>query len=151
MDASTLLSQMKNVHQPAGISIFPIAIGWYILLILILVIICGLLWWRFIKNKYKKRKTQIYTLLSEIEKSGSNEMLSDVSILIKRVAIMKFPGVAVHTLFGEKWLEFLDRTGKTNNFTIGDGRYLLDIYQNRKIENPDGFFACVRQWLGTVL
>jgi hypothetical protein len=57
----------------------------------------------------------------------------------------------VHTLFGERWLEFLDKTGKTTNFTQSDGRYLLNIYQNSKIENSDNFFAIVKQWLETVL
>ncbi len=151
MDASTVLSQLKNVHLPKEVSIFPITGGWYLLIILLLLLVGGGLWWKFIKNKYKKQKLQAYALLAEIEKKQSDEMLSDVSILIKRVAILKFPKESVHTLFGERWLEFLDRTSKTTDFTKGEGRYLLNIYQTGRIENPDKFFACVRHWLGAVL
>lgn len=151
MDANTILNQLKNVHLPNGTSIFPIAVGWYLLIILVLLFAAGLLWWKFIKNKYKKQKLQAYAILAEIEKNKSEEMLSEVSILIKRVAIFKFPRESVHTLFGERWLEFLDKTGKTTDFTNGDGRYLLNIYQTGQIKNPDKFFACVRQWLGSVL
>jgi len=151
MDANTLLSQLKNVHLPNGISIFPIASGWYMLITLLALLIGGSLWWKIVKNKYKKQKLQAYAILAEIKKNHSDEMLSEVSILIKRVAILKFPKEAVHTLFGERWLEFLDRTGKTTDFTKGEGRYLLNIYQTGKIENPDEFFACVRRWLGSVL
>ncbi|HLX53668.1 MAG TPA: DUF4381 domain-containing protein, partial [Aquella sp.] len=129
MDANTLLSQLKNVHLPNGVSIFPIASGWYMLIILILSSTGILLWWKIVKNKYKKQKLQAYKLLAEIEKKQSDEMLSEVSIVIKRVAIMKFPKESVHTLFGERWLEFLDRTGKTTDFTKGAGRYLLNVYQ----------------------
>lgn len=151
MDSNTLLAGMKNVHLPNGVSIFPIASGWYILVILSLIIICTLLWWKLIKNKYKKQKLQAYAILAKIEKDQTEEMLSQVSILIKRVAIMKFPKEKVHTLFGEKWLEFLDKTGKTQDFTTGAGRYLLNIYQVSKVPNPDKFFTCVKQWLGSVL
>ncbi|MCC2624555.1 MAG: hypothetical protein K0R14_428 [Burkholderiales bacterium] len=151
MDTNALLSQLKNIHQPNGVSIFPLAPGWYILTVLIICIVGGLLWWIFIKNKQKRYKLQIYSLLTDIQSSNSAEMLSDASILIKRVAIMKFPQEAVHTLFGDQWLEFLDKTGKTNEFTNGVGRQILNIYKTGHIENPDEFFACVRKWLGAVL
>jgi hypothetical protein len=151
MDTNTLLSQLKNIHQPNGVSLFPIAPGWYILAVLIIAIIGSLLWWILVRHKYKRQKLQIYSLLTDIQNNNSAEMLSEVSILLKRVAIMKFRQVAVHTMFGNAWLQFLDRTGKTNDFTVGAGRHLLDIYKTGQIENPDEFFACVRKWLRTVL
>ncbi len=151
MDTNTLLSQLKNIHQPNGVSLFPIAPGWYILAVLIIAITAGLLWWILVRHKYKRQKLQIYTLLTDIQNNNSAEMLSEVSILIKRVAIIKFPTEPVHTMFGDSWLQFLDRTGKTHQFTSGVGRQILNIYRTGDIENPDEFFACVRKWLGAVL
>lgn len=151
MDTSPDLSQLKDVHLPQAISIFPLAGGWYILTSLIIAAIVFGLWWKFVKNKYKKQKLEAYSLLAEIERNQSKEMLCEVSILIKRVAILKFPEEQVHTLFGEEWLKFLDKTGKTTNFTHGEGRCLLNIYQSSKIENPVEFFLVVKQWLGEVL
>ena len=151
MDTNNDLSQLKDVHLPHAISIFPLTAGWYMLIGLIVVLIALGLWWKFVKNRYKKQRLHAYAILAEIKKNQSKEMLSEVSVLIKRVAIFKFPKEPVHTLFGEKWLEFLDKTGKTNNFTQGDGRYLLNIYQGSKVENRDKFFAVIKQWLEKVL
>jgi hypothetical protein len=149
MDSSTSLDQLKNVHLPDAVSIFPLANGWYILIGLILIIMAALIGLKFLKRKnYKK---QVYAILADIEKNLPEETISEVSILIKRVAIMKFPEEPVHTMFGTKWLEFLDKTGKTTNFTHGDGHHLQNIYQNIKLENPEKFFAVIKQWLGTVL
>lgn len=150
MDNSATLNQLKNVHLPDSISIFPLAIGWYIIItIVIILIIFACI--KLKQKKYNNQVKQIYALLAKIEADKTNRQLSEVSILIKRVAIMKFPKLNVHTMFGEKWLNFLDEVGKTNNFTNGDGRYLLDIYQNKPIENPEQFFVVVRQWLKAVL
>lgn len=149
--SSSALGQLKDVHLPQEISIFPLAGIWYILMGIVVVITALGLWWILVKNRYKKQKLQAYALLAEIEKKQSGEMLSEISILIKRVAILKYPKEKVHTLFGEKWLEFLDKTGKTTNFSRGDGRLLLNVYQNSKIENPDKLFIVIKQWLGKVL
>jgi hypothetical protein len=114
--SSSALGQLKDVHLPQEISIFPLAGIWYILMGIVVVITALGLWWILVKNRYKKQKLQAYALLAEIEKKQSGEMLSEISILIKRVAILKYPKEKVHTLFGEKWLEFLDKTGKYNKF-----------------------------------
>ena len=90
-------------------------------------------------------------MLGAIESANSSEALTETSILIKRVAIMKFPKQKPQMLFGEQLLLFLDETGKTTEFTTGDGRNLLMIYQKQSIQNPEKFFALIRKWLEAVL
>ncbi len=151
MDTNHSLNELKSIHLPNPISIFPLAIGWYILAIIFLIIIIGGIWW--ISKRIKKQKLikNIYRMLSNIEQQNNSTTISEVSILLKRIAIMKFPEQQVHKLFDENWLIFLDTTGKTKNFTQGEGKALLNIYRNQPIENPDKFFSVIRDWLGVVL
>ena len=44
--------------------------------------------------------------------------------LLKRTALSAFPREDVASLAGVEWLEFLDRTGSTKDFSRGAGRVL---------------------------
>lgn len=153
MDNNNLLADLRNIHLPAQISIFPLAIGWYILIALILVVIS---FGSYLIVKYIKRlewKRYVYGLVNELENKSKagDPALSDISILLKRVAISRYPEMQPQSLFGEKWLAFLDRTGNTTAFTHGAGRNLLNIYKNEAIDNPQEFFVVIKKWLGHIL
>ena len=147
------LAELKDIHLPDSVSIFPLTIGWYILIVLLIIGIALFLWWRLKVRKQRKQTLKINQLLDEIESrcTDTANTIGEVSILLKRVAVTKFPKHDIHKLFGERWLAFLDKTGKTNNFTVGAGRSLLDIYKKQNLNNPSEFFAVIRKWLKVVL
>lgn len=170
---TSMLDQLKDIHLPNSVSTFPLAIGWYILAISVTIIGSGLVYWHLKRKQQQQVIRQIYLMLDEIQNSikqhkpevielssfkeensqqtTNSEVLAKVSILIKRVAILKFPEQKPHTLFGQRWLEFLDAAGKTANFTAGEGKHLLNAYALKPLENPDAFFKVIRDWLRTVL
>lgn len=147
------LADLKDIHLPNSVSVFPLSIGWYILIVLLIIGVALLLWWRLKIRRQQKQRLKINQLLDEIESTHGNtpNTVGEVSILLKRVAATKFPKQDVHKLLGNKWLEFLDKTGKTNDFTIGAGRSLLDIYKKQELDNPSEFFAVIRKWLKVAL
>ena len=50
--------------------------------------------------------------------------LHELSVLLKRVALAAFPRKQVAPLFGENWLQFLDRTCEGCTFMTGPGHLL---------------------------
>ena len=147
------LAQLKDIHLPQPVPILPLASGWYMLAILLLVVLCLLGFGLFRYRQHKYKINNIYQLLSDIEHKeiANMKLIPEVSILLKRVARMKFPQEKPHILFGDAWLMFLDKTGKTDQFTKGVGRYLANVYQQQHVTNVDEFFALIRQWLKVVL
>ena len=149
----TSLTELKNIHQPSIISVFPLAPGWYLLGILLL--IAGGIIFRQLRKKSlrQKQRAEIFQLFTECRSRQHNpaEMLAEISILLKRVAIMRCPEQQTQTLFGEKWLLFLNTSGKTTNFTNGAGNILGNPYQQHTQKISDDFFAVIQQWLRTVL
>lgn len=147
------LSSLKPLHLPNAVSIFPLAIGWYLLLALIIIGIIITI--SYFVLRQKKLKKQVYQLLAEIQNHATpdnhNQVIAQVSILLKRVARLKFPKHKPENLFGEDWLIFLDKTGATKDFTKGSGRVLLNIYKNNSMINTNELFALTRKWLGRVL
>ncbi len=122
------LLDLKDIHEPEAIGWWPPAIGWWILAVLIPLLIILLIW------LYKRltRKTAIKTannILAQIKQDQTRDnlqKLSDLSVLVRRVAISMSPRAKAAGLTGRQWLEFLDRSVKGLPFSDGVGRLLAD-------------------------
>ncbi|MGZ4994906.1 MAG: DUF4381 domain-containing protein [Methylobacter sp.] len=122
------LLDLKDIHEPEAIGWWPPAIGWWILAVLIPLLILLLVW------LYKRltRKTAIKTannILAQIKQDQTRDnlqKLSDLSVLVRRVAISMSPRAKAAGLTGRQWLEFLDRSVKGLPFSDGAGRLLAD-------------------------
>lgn len=153
MDTKDALSELKDVHLPSPNSIFPLAIGWYFVICLIIISLTFIVLLLFKKRKKLKQLKEIEELFFSIKTNliNDDEIIAQSSILLKRIAILRFPEDKPQLLFGSEWLNFLDKTGKTTNFTNGDGKYLGDIYNHQTLENKEQFFSVINQWIKVVL
>ena len=151
---SNSLANLKDLQLPEAVSVFPLAPGWYGVIFIIILIMLALSYWQISRLAHQRKVASIVELLTLIEQQNSSsgtQLLAEVAILLKRVAREKFPEQQPQNLFGEPWLQFLDSSGKTTQFTQGAGRILLEVYQNKPLENPQALFNVVRAWLKVVL
>lgn len=153
---SNSLANLKDLQLPDAVSIFPLAPAWYGVIIGVILLMAALGYWQMRRLTHQRRVASIVELLTLIEQQNSSQtlgtqLLAEVAILLKRVAREKFPEQQPQNLFGEPWLQFLDSSGKTTQFTQGAGRVLLEVYQNKPLENPQALFDVVRAWLKVVL
>ena len=151
---SNSLANLKDLQLPEAVSVLPLAPGWYGVIFIIILIMLALSYWQIRRLAHQRKVASIVELLTLIEQQNSSsgtQLLAEVAILLKRVAREKFPEQQPQNLFGEPWLQFLDSSGKTTQFTQGAGRILLEVYQNKPLENPQALFDVVRAWLKVVL
>ncbi len=154
MDTSSL-NQLKDVHLPPPPSIFPLAPGWSGVMIITLLVLGTLLFfiWRILQHK--QQLNEINQLLDHIElnhySKDNSDTLAELSVVLKRVAILRLSQYKPHALFGREWLIFLDQHGKTTQFSNGIGQILENVYQKNHLADPKALFAIVRQWIRTVL
>ncbi len=123
---------LKDLHfpepiSPEAISWFPPAIGWWLLAALIPLLIMFL----YKCYKYITRKTALKTakqLLASIKNSSMDnaQKLTELSALLRRVAISVTPRGQTAGLTGQEWLAFLDSSLKDAPFSTGAGRCLAD-------------------------
>jgi hypothetical protein len=102
-DAASL-SNMKDIVIPDVPALWPPATGVWILLALILVTLslAGYTNWKsWTHNAY--RRIAIVSL-------ADVKTLPDLSVLLKRVALVSFPRTEVASLYGEEWITFLNNT-----------------------------------------
>lgn len=124
------LSQLRDIHLPAPISWWPPAPGWWLLAVLVVAILFGLhaLYRRRQRNNWcRSALTELTRLRQQYQSQPSSPQIivSELSVLLRRVAISCFPREEVAMLSGDKWLAFLDLSmGNGTSFQSDQGRLL---------------------------
>lgn len=143
---------LHDVHLPEAIGFFPLATGWWITMVLIPV----LLWISYRIYKYLTQKTALKTAeklliaLKQDKTKTEAQMLTEISALLRRVAISLAPRTECASLTGQAWLEYLDKTLKDKSFSQGVGQCLGDlIYRRTTPTNVDiaELINLVERWL----
>jgi uncharacterized membrane protein len=97
------LDQLKNIHLPAQVSMWPLAWPWWVLLAVIITTIILAI---YLKRKNAWRK-QALLQLNTIDSANKMQCIQDCNRLLKQVAQLRF-GQQCAALSGQKWLDFLD-------------------------------------------
>jgi len=150
------LSQLKDIHAPPPIPWWPPAIGWWVVLLVIIVVAI----YAFVKYKNRtivvsyKQKNAMMDLESIKTKYQSDknmqQTLDALSQMLKRLAIYRYPERGVAALHDEAWLQFLDETGQSHQFSTGVGVALTDL-RYQAVGNHDvdmnALFGLVGKWV----
>lgn len=115
------LTQLRDIHLPASISWWPLAPGWY-LLALIIALLCLMLGFllhrQYSNGRAKHEALRTLAMYQQEYKREANSQLfsSQISELLRRVALAYYPRVDVAGLHGDLWINFLNTTIKGVNF-----------------------------------
>ncbi len=112
MTPEELLSQLKEIHEPGAIGVWPLAPGWWLLIAITIfvIILTALLWHRHIKlNGWKKEAAKAITALQKQTNSQAHhQSLFAINQLIKRIAIHQSNDRSINALTGESWHTFMN-------------------------------------------
>ncbi|API86031.1 DUF4381 domain-containing protein [Francisella uliginis] len=158
MQNNSLLEQLKDIYLPDRISqLWPLAYGWWIVLgIIVLIVILVLIVLRLKKKKKQYKNSIINEFRQEVEsvyKNDPTHVLECISVYLKRVAMQKFPSEEIKTLYGEKWLEFLDSKIDEDSFEATKARLLENTYKPIELDRStfDEVMAVAEKWLRRVI
>lgn len=153
---NTELQQLKDIHLPHAIPMWPIAPGWIIIFTLLIILISYLIYAWYQRNQ---RKNTVKFALKKLENlkgmivdnPENINIAAEISTLIRRTALYYFRREEIAGLSGNDWLNFLNRSGNTTQFTDEAGHLLIDA-PYRKINSTDltPLFALTQAWLVTI-
>jgi uncharacterized protein DUF4381 len=143
MTNPTDLSNLRDLALPPEVSLWPPAPGWWIVAaagiasatILSIAAIA-----RHRRNAYRREALR---QLDTVDPAG-------ISTLLKRTALAAWPRDRVAALTGTAWLDFLDRSGRTTDFTNGAGRHIESLAFGGTIDtaSADAARAAAKAWVG---
>lgn len=156
MKPQDLITNLRDIHQPPAIPFWPLAPGWYFLFALIIIALTVSGYCFYKKWLAHAVKRLVLERIDELEKRQKAESFSaktstiseELSALLKRAALARYPRRQVAGLHAESWLLFLDRTGQTTEFSQGIGK-LLTVYPYRSQSEilPEQFFHLIKNWV----
>ena len=155
MSVENPLVNLKDIHLPPPVSFWPPAPGWWILAVLLITSLFfgGVLFYR--RHKKRKPKTEALRILKDLQilyQNSKDEVVSlrNLSNLLRRTALTFYDNDEVASLQGSSWLEFLDKTGKTKEFSQGAGKVLgNEVFQQKVNSDMNVLFPLVKKWISS--
>ena len=155
MSVENPLVNLKDIHLPPPVSFWPPALGWWILALLLIssLFIGGVLFYR--QHKKRRPKTEALRILKDLQilyQNSKDEVVSlrNLSNLLRRTALTFYDNDEVASLQGSSWLEFLDKTGKTKEFSQGAGKVLgNEVFQQKVNPDMNALFPLVKKWISS--
>jgi len=111
---------LNDIIPPESISIWPLALGWWVLLSLIIVIsIASALYWRRHQKKwgYRHQALQQLNRILHAKQENPQQMLDALHYLLKQTAITAYPNTRIAPLHQQQWRQFLNQHTLTPYFT----------------------------------
>lgn len=144
-------SQLYDIHLPPPVSWWPPAPGWWLLLILLLVTALTS-YWLVRKHRHNRWRRQALAELAQLQEESEESLVAQLSVLLRRVAISRYPQAEVASLTGEAWLAFLDETlGDGTPFQSGAGRALLAGPYAARVEiDAPALLSLTERWIKRV-
>jgi len=138
---------LRDIHLPEPVGWWPPALGWWLLLGLLLLATIGLvfLWRRRQGRRYRRLALAELEGLAQLPPA---ELAAGLSQLLRQAALCYFPAQECAGLWGEDWLRFLDRPFNDQPFSQGIGRALLDApYRPEASVDGPALLDLGRRWL----
>ena len=104
------LPELRDIHLPEGVSIWPPAYGWWLILAVVVLLWFSGRLFKFLRLKSKK----IYAKRLLREKSFENPVVAaaKISEILRRICVVKYPQALA--LSGKEWTDFLSSHAKEN-------------------------------------
>lgn len=149
------LADLRDWHLPDPVSWWPPAPGWWLVAagILVGLVLVVRLWfrWRGRTSLQLAARLELERLGRDLAADGDRRRyLAELSRLLRRLALARYPRAQVAGLTGDDWLAFLDATGGAGEFSDGVGRVLVESAYRPTAEilfDPERLTTLVRRWI----
>lgn len=129
MNPQTDEPQLRDIHLPDPISFWPPAPGWWVLLLVILMLV-ALAW--FLRRRYQRKalhrqaQKSLQKITASWQQNGDKQALAqDLSTYLRRLSLSYYPRHEIAGLTGDAWLRWLDKSLPDQAFQHGAGRALI--------------------------
>jgi len=147
------LDQLRDIHLPDPVGIWPPAPGWWVVAALLLIMICIaslLAYQRYRRNAYRRAAIHRLAEIDALRIHGEHQQyLQQLNQLLKQTALAVNERTSISSLTGKDWLLFLNNSADTQAFTDGAGSILEDGPYRNHIETGDlkALHQLAEQWI----
>lgn len=127
---------LRDLHLPEAIGLWPLAPGWWVLIVLAIAGLVYLLYKRILRWRWNAARRLALRELARVRREyehGADAIAlgKELSELVRRSMLAYAPRGEVAGLTGDSWLRWLDRGLEDAPFTAGAGRNLETLPYQR--------------------
>ncbi|MDN3273591.1 DUF4381 domain-containing protein [Frankia sp. RB7] len=144
---------LVDISLPHEVGLWPQTWESRIAIVLLLTIVIASAW-RLVRyrrvNRYRREALAELSSMEQTNSSGREQLLTGLTLLVRRTALTAFSREQVASLAGPAWLSFLDRTYDGQEFSRGVGRLLVSgSYQPIEPNEAEiqSLSRLVRRWI----
>ncbi|MGI9286036.1 MAG: DUF4381 domain-containing protein [Pseudomonadales bacterium] len=149
------LDQLRDIHLPEAVGMWPLAPGWWLLLALCLLALVLLVWQIYTRQRDTRyRKLAVAELEVHYQNFQHSEELADYisasQEILRRVALHRYADrrAAIAPLSGSAWISFLDSCIDKELFSAKFGEALNEAnYQRSPVIEPNELHRSTLYWL----
>ena len=146
------LNQLKDIHLPITVGWWPLAPGWYVLIAVtfgFVLLFTHLIYKRHVHARAKKQALLLLQLYATQYEQDHNAQLASarISELLKRVALVYYPREQVASIYGQYWIDFLNKTGKRVEFNAVQSMLLDSPFKTNERVNLKPLIIQARLWI----
>jgi hypothetical protein len=150
-DLSEVLSQLKDIHDPAPIGWWPPPIGWWLAGLAVIVLAVFAIFYRYKRRSALKRlaKIEYQSIVRDFRiHHDKQRLISEISMFLRRVALKNHAKEMAGTT-GAEWIDFLNGLSGENIFA---GQYsdllLKGPYQSSVDFDEKAILSDIEKWVG---
>ncbi|MCK5872319.1 MAG: DUF4381 domain-containing protein [Methylococcales bacterium] len=146
------MKDLRDIHLPESINLLSFAVGWWFLLLFIVILLCFCVWiYKKITKKtiLKTAKNNLFTL-KQNKSLSSHEKIKQLSTLIRHVTISFHSRTKSASLTGKAWLNYLDSFGNKKRFNSSLGQCLIIAPYQKELPSEgeiDQLILLTEEWL----
>ena len=147
------LSGLKDIHLPDVPSVWPLPVTfWAVLLTLIAMsVLLRVFWVKIHKLTAKKYANQEVESITKRFSGNNYKIATELSLLMRRIALMKYPREEISGLSVKSWRQFLENTVKKPVFKVQAGDIIETVMfippeRFKNVNMPDLIHAA-KEWI----
>lgn len=146
------LAQLKDIHLPDPVGWWPLAPGWYAVMVITVLLLSCMVYWmhqRHVNGLAKRKALGLLAVYKEHYLKDKNAQVASarISELLKRVALVYYPRMEVASIHGDDWINFLNKTSKKIDFQPVKAMLLDAPFKMVESVNLEPLFICAEQWI----
>ncbi len=144
------LAQLKDIHTPETVAVWPLDWGWWVVISLSLVMVASLIWWLYRRYRFYQGRREAISALQQLDPTQP-DWPGAMNAVLKRTALTYFKPRHVASLHGMAWVSFLrDKLPEKYRRQYADGLSCLHNSLYVKSVDEQDFTSCQAACIGWV-
>ncbi|NMH59474.1 DUF4381 domain-containing protein [Alteromonas ponticola] len=104
--SSNPLAQLRDIHIPDDVSAWPLAWGWWVVIVVAMVSAAAMVVWLYKRHRFFQARRQAITEINALQPSQP-DWAQQQNAILKRTASHYFDSKQIAPLYGQRWQQFL--------------------------------------------